>query len=71
LRATIRGVATTLSLSTMPTRLEALAITPLTAVLRLSLKLSKPSLFAQSRTCTCTVLLVSPGAKLSVPDTGT
>jgi len=49
-------------------RLLALEITPLTAALRLNVKASNPSTFGQSTICTGTVLVVSPGAKLSVPE---
>jgi hypothetical protein len=70
-RATIPGVATTSSLSTMPTSLEDLEITPLTGALRLSRKASNPSPFGQSRICTCTVPEVWKGARLSVPEVPT
>ena len=63
------GVGTIVSLSTMLIRLLALAITPLTAALRLKVKASNPSTTGQLTICTRTTLVVSPGAKLSVSET--
>ena len=64
------GVATIVSLSTMLTRLLALEITPLCSVSRLKVKASNGSAgeLVQSTICTRTTFVVSPGAKLSVPE---
>ena len=49
----------------------ALEITPLCSVSSLKVKASNPSTAGQSTICTRTTLVVSPGAKLSVPDAAT